>query len=120
MARILIVDDDPAVRDVLEHALWREGMETQSAPDGEKALQSLHDAKPFDLVGRQVFAEGGLVELTAKEFDVLWLLASHPAQDARGCAPGNGLPRAHPQGLRTKMPGNRGQPHHSFGWQAGQ
>ena len=84
MTRILIVEDDPAVRDVLEHALWREGMETETAPDGEKALQSLGDAKPFDLVGRQVFAEGGLVELTAKEFDVLWLLASHPAQDARG------------------------------------
>jgi DNA-binding response OmpR family regulator len=218
MARILIVEDDPAVREVLEHALWREGMETQSAPDGEKALQSLGDVKPFDLVvldvmlpgmdgicvcqelrngdspstdasvlilsarddetsvvvglevgaddyvskpfrprelvsrvrahlrrrrldwraapqernrlefpglevdlfGRQVLADGESVELTAKEFDVLWLLVSHPAQDARGCAPGNGLPRAHPQGLRTKMPGNRGQPHHSFGWQAGQ
>jgi two-component system, OmpR family, alkaline phosphatase synthesis response regulator PhoP len=178
MARILIVEDDPAVRDVLEHALWREGMETQSAPNGEKALQSLHDAKPFDLVvldvmlpgmdgisvcqelrnghspstdapvlilsarddetsvvvglevgaddyvskpfrprelvsrvrahlrrrrldsraapqernrlefpglqvdlfGRQVLADGESVELTAKEFDVLWVLASHPGR----------------------------------------
>jgi DNA-binding response OmpR family regulator len=179
MARILIVEDDPAVRDVLEHALWREGMETQTAPDGEKALESLRDVKPFDLVvldvmlpgmdgisvcqelrngdspstdapvviltarddetsvvvglevgaddyvskpfrprelvsrvrahlrrrrldsrtapqeeqsrlefaglevdlfGRQVLADGESVELTAKEFDVLWLLASHPGR----------------------------------------
>jgi two-component system alkaline phosphatase synthesis response regulator PhoP len=178
MARILIVEDDPAVRDVVEHALSREGMETETAPNGEKALESLHAARPFDLVvldvmlpgmdgisvcqelrngdspstdapvviltarddetsvvvglevgaddyitkpfrprelvsrvrahlrrrrldsrtapqernrlefpglqvdlfGRQVFSDGGLVELTAKEFDVLSLLASSPGR----------------------------------------
>jgi two-component system, OmpR family, alkaline phosphatase synthesis response regulator PhoP len=178
MNRILIVEDDPAVRDVVEHALAREGMKTQTASDGEKALQSLRAAGPFDLVvldvmlpgmdgisvcqelrngdspstdvpvvmltarddetsvvvglevgaddyvtkpfrprelvsrvrahlrrrrldskaapqeqntlefpglsvdlfGRQVFAEGEPVELTAKEFDVLALLASHPGR----------------------------------------
>jgi two-component system, OmpR family, alkaline phosphatase synthesis response regulator PhoP len=177
MNRILIVEDDPAVRDVVEHALAREGMKTETASDGEKALQSLR-AGPFDLVvldvmlpgmdgisvcqelrngdspstdvpvvmltarddetsvvvglevgaddyvtkpfrprelvsrvrahlrrrrldskatpqeqntlefpglsvdlfGRQVFAEGEPVELTAKEFDVLALLASHPGR----------------------------------------
>jgi DNA-binding response OmpR family regulator len=176
MTRILIVEDDPAVRDVVEHALSREGMETETASDGEKALESLCAARAFDLVlldvmlpgmdgisvcqelrngdspstdapvvmltarddetsvvvglevgaddyvtkpfrprelvsrvrahlrrrrldskgapqennrlefpglqvdlfGRQVLADGGPVELTAKEFDVLSLLASHP------------------------------------------
>jgi two-component system alkaline phosphatase synthesis response regulator PhoP len=178
MTRILIVEDDPAVRDVVEHALSREGMETETASDGEEALQSLRAAGPFDLVvldvmlpgmdgisvcqelrngdspsteapvvmltarddetsivvglevgaddyvtkpfrprelvsrvrahlrrrrldskappqeqntlefqglrvdlfGRQVFADGAPVELTAKEFDVLSLLASHPGR----------------------------------------
>jgi two-component system, OmpR family, alkaline phosphatase synthesis response regulator PhoP len=178
MNRILIVEDDPAVRDVVEHALAREGMKTETASDGEKALESLRTAGPFDLVvldvmlpgmdgisvcqelrngdspstdapvviltarddetsivvglevgaddyvtkpfrprelvsrvrahlrrrrldskappqeqntlefpglrvdlfGRQVFADGEPVELTAKEFDVLSLLASHPGR----------------------------------------
>jgi two-component system alkaline phosphatase synthesis response regulator PhoP len=178
MTRILIVEDDPAVRDVVEHALSREGMETETASDGEEALERLRAAGPFDLVvldvmlpgmdgisvcqelrngdspsteapvvmltarddetsivvglevgaddyvtkpfrprelvsrvrahlrrrrldsktppqeqntlefqglrvdlfGRQVFANGAPVELTAKEFDVLALLASHPGR----------------------------------------
>jgi DNA-binding response OmpR family regulator len=178
MTRILVVEDDPAVSDVVEHALSREGMETETASDGEKALESLRTAGPFDLVvldvmlpgmdgisvcqelrngdspsadapvviltarddetsivvglevgaddyvtkpfrprelvsrvrahlrrrrldsksppqeqnilefqglrvdlfGRQVFADGAPVELTAKEFDVLSLLASHPGR----------------------------------------
>jgi two-component system, OmpR family, alkaline phosphatase synthesis response regulator PhoP len=178
MTRILVVEDDPAVRDVVEHALAREGMKTETASDGEKALESLRTAGPFDLVvldvmlpgmdgisvcqelrngdspstdapvviltarddetsivvglevgaddyvtkpfrprelvsrvrahlrrrrldskappqeqntlefpglrvdlfGRQVFADGEPVELTAKEFDVLSLLASHPGR----------------------------------------
>ena len=178
MTRVLIVEDDRAVRDVIEHALSREGMETVSVSDGEKAMESLRAAKPFDLVvldvmlpgmdgisvcqelrngdspstdapvviltarddetsvvvglevgaddyvtkpfrprelvsrvrahlrrrrldskvapqersrlefpglkvdlfGRQVLADGELVELTAKEFDVLSLLASHPGR----------------------------------------
>ena len=58
MTRILIVEDDPAVRDVVEHALSREGIETQTASDGEKALQSLRAARPFDLVVLDVMLPG--------------------------------------------------------------
>ena len=58
MTRILIVEDDPAVRDVVEHALSREGMETQTASDGEKALASLRAARPFDLVVLDVMLPG--------------------------------------------------------------
>jgi two-component system, OmpR family, alkaline phosphatase synthesis response regulator PhoP len=58
MARVLIVEDDPAVRDVVEHALAREGMETETASDGERALESLHAAKPFDLVVLDVMLPG--------------------------------------------------------------
>src|SRR5215217_2754009 len=58
MARILIVEDDPAVRDVVEHALSRESMETETASDGENALESLRAAKPFDLVILDVMLPG--------------------------------------------------------------
>ncbi|HJQ29325.1 MAG TPA: response regulator transcription factor [Rubrobacter sp.] len=58
MVRVLIVEDDPAVRDVVEHALAREGMETETASDGEKAIASLSVAKPFDLVVLDVMLPG--------------------------------------------------------------
>jgi two-component system alkaline phosphatase synthesis response regulator PhoP len=58
MTRILIVEDDPAVRDVVEHALSREGIETETAPDGEKALERLRAARPFDLVVLDVMLPG--------------------------------------------------------------
>ena len=50
MSRILIVEDDPAVRDVVEHALSREGLDTATAGDGEAALERLRGSGPFDLV----------------------------------------------------------------------
>src|ERR671932_1953241 len=58
MARVLIVEDDPAVRDVVEHALSREGMQTETVPDGEKALECLRAAGPFDLVVLDVMLPG--------------------------------------------------------------
>jgi len=41
MARILIVDDDPGVRDVLRRILVREGHEVTEEPDGQQALRAL-------------------------------------------------------------------------------
>lgn len=41
MARILIVDDDPAIRDVLRFALARAGFETEEAADGLVALAAV-------------------------------------------------------------------------------
>src|SRR5918911_285050 len=58
MTRVLIVEDDRAVRDVIEHALSREGMETVSVSDGEKAMEILRAAKPFDLVVLDVMLPG--------------------------------------------------------------
>jgi len=43
-ARILIVDDEPAIRDVVERYLRREGFSTLSASDGEEALTQAADA----------------------------------------------------------------------------
>ena len=59
MPRILIVEDDPAVRDVVEHALSREGMETLAVGDGEAALERLRrEAEPLDLVVLDVMLPG--------------------------------------------------------------
>ena len=59
MTKILIVEDDPAVRDVVKHALAREGMETLAVEDGEAALQRLReDVEPFDLVVLDVMLPG--------------------------------------------------------------
>jgi DNA-binding response OmpR family regulator len=57
--RILIVEDDPAVRDVVEHALSREGMKTLAVGDGERALERLGAAEEgFDLVILDVMLPG--------------------------------------------------------------
>jgi len=58
MPRILIVEDDPAVRDVVERALSREGMTTEAVGDGETALKRLKDSGPFDLLILDVMLPG--------------------------------------------------------------
>ena len=50
MPKILIVEDDPAVRDILRIALEREGMTVEVAGNGERALKSFRDADTLDLV----------------------------------------------------------------------
>src|ERR1019366_2939917 len=49
MASILVVDDDPAVRAMLERMLVIDGHEVTAATNGGMALRLL-DASPFDLV----------------------------------------------------------------------
>ncbi len=59
MPRILIVEDDPAVRDVVEHALSREGIGTLAVGDGEEALERLAASEEdFDLVVLDVMLPG--------------------------------------------------------------
>jgi DNA-binding response OmpR family regulator len=59
VSRILIVEDDPAVRDVVEHALSREGMRTLAVGDGERALERLNASdEGFDLVVLDVMLPG--------------------------------------------------------------
>jgi two-component system, OmpR family, alkaline phosphatase synthesis response regulator PhoP len=58
MARVLIVEDDPAVRDVIEHALTREGMDVKTFGDAETTLEHLRGAEPFDLVILDVMLPG--------------------------------------------------------------
>ncbi len=50
MARILVVEDDDAVRYVVEQALVAESMSVETASNGEEALGLLARSGPFDLV----------------------------------------------------------------------
>ena len=58
MSKILIVEDDAAVRDVMERAFEREGMSVKAVGDGEAALKSFHSASSFDLVVLDIMLPG--------------------------------------------------------------
>lgn len=48
--RILVVDDEEAVRFVIVEMLLAEGFEAEPAANAEEALERLADGSPFDLV----------------------------------------------------------------------
>jgi two-component system cell cycle response regulator CpdR len=50
MARIMIAEDEVAVRTLLTRALTQDGHDVDSAPDGAAALEKLSGTKPFDLL----------------------------------------------------------------------
>lgn len=47
--RTLIVDDDPAIRDILSVILQRDGWDVLCAADGEEAVQRISEEK-FDII----------------------------------------------------------------------
>jgi DNA-binding response OmpR family regulator len=49
MSRILVVDDEPAIRDAVEYALRNEGFEVEGAGDGETGLHAAL-GEPYDVV----------------------------------------------------------------------
>ncbi len=49
MSRVLVVDDEPAIRDAVEYALRSEGFQVQSTDDGETGLRAAL-ADEFDVV----------------------------------------------------------------------
>ncbi|MBX6763826.1 MAG: response regulator transcription factor [Rubrobacteraceae bacterium] len=50
MPRVLVVEDDAAVRRVVEYALGGEGIEVEAASSGREATELLEGEGPFDLV----------------------------------------------------------------------
>ena len=46
MARILIIDDDIQVRNILKRTFEQEGFEVTDAPDGEKGIKLFHQEQP--------------------------------------------------------------------------
>ena len=71
MPRVLIVEDDDAMRDMVGYALADEGMEVEAVADGESALEVFSSSGPFDLVLLDIMLPGvdGITvckELTSK------------------------------------------------------
>ena len=58
MPKVLIVEDDTAMRDMVGYALAEEGMEIEAVADGESALEVFSDSGPFDLVILDVMLPG--------------------------------------------------------------
>jgi two-component system, OmpR family, alkaline phosphatase synthesis response regulator PhoP len=58
MPKVLIVEDDAAIRDMVGYALAEEGMEVEAVADGESALEVFSRSGPFDLVVLDVMLPG--------------------------------------------------------------
>jgi DNA-binding response OmpR family regulator len=58
MPRVLIVEDDDSMRDMVGYALADEGMEIEAVADGESALEVFSSSGPFDLVVLDVMLPG--------------------------------------------------------------
>jgi DNA-binding response OmpR family regulator len=58
MPRVLIVEDDDAMRDMVGYALAEETMEIEAVADGESALEIFSSSGPFDLVILDVMLPG--------------------------------------------------------------
>ena len=58
MPRMLIVEDDAAMRDMVSYAITEEGMEVEAVADGESALEVFSSSGPFDLVILDVMLPG--------------------------------------------------------------
>jgi len=65
--RVLIIDDDPGVRDYLESLMSRQGYEVYAAAGGEEALQKLKESRP-DLITLDVVLPGMDGLETLREF----------------------------------------------------
>lgn len=48
-AKILIVDDEPLIRDALAFKLTKEGYDVETAEDGEKAIQKI-EAQDYEII----------------------------------------------------------------------
>jgi excisionase family DNA binding protein len=87
MRRVLVADDEPRVRELLERIIGVADYEVESVPDGLAAIARLHEA-PFDLVVTDLRMPGmGGLEL-AREVKRLWpaikivVITGHPSQSS--------------------------------------
>ena len=58
MPRILLVEDDVAIRSIMERAFEREGMSVKAIADGEAALKSFRSVDSFDVVVLDIMLPG--------------------------------------------------------------
>ena len=104
--RVLVIDDDPGVREYMEALVTRQGYQVFAAADGEEALSALQDSRP-DLITLDVVLPGmdglaTLAELKKRlpDVPVVMLSGGLPAQALRGRGARAGLP----EGAREARP----------------
>ena len=59
LPRILVIDDEPVVLDVLRALLTREGYEVETAPDAATGRARVESDAPWDVVLLDVLGYGG-------------------------------------------------------------
>ena len=70
MPRVLIVEDDDAMRDMVGYALADEGMEVEAVADSESALEVFSSSGPFVLVILDVMLPGVVGITVCKELSL--------------------------------------------------
>src|SRR5205814_6106683 len=95
VARILVVDDDPAIRQLLTDVLEIEGYEVTVAADGQAAVQLVAVSRPdfvvLDVMMPHLDGYGVLREIRARAGEpvpVLMLTAAEPESAARAWSGG--------------------------------
>src|SRR5205823_1012773 len=92
--RVLVVDDDAALAEMLGIVLRGEGFEPTFVSDGDKAIEVFRESRPdlvlldlmlpgsdgIDVCGHSVKRDGETLNLTPLEFDLLVALARKPRQ----------------------------------------
>ncbi|MDA3937571.1 MAG: response regulator transcription factor [Actinomycetota bacterium] len=87
MANILVVEDDPIIRQTVEYALRRAGFEVSSSENGTQALDLLHTSKPdlilLDLMlpGRDGYSIAQEVRQTDKDVAMIMVTALDQERD---------------------------------------
>lgn len=83
--RVLIVDDDPAVRDILAAVLRHEGWNADAVADGERAIECLnvrpYDAMILDLLMPRVDGHGVIEFVKEKDLKMPVIVLSAVTTD---------------------------------------
>ena len=76
--RVLLVEDDPALAELLDYRFKAEGYVVDSTPDGDEALL-LGDLK-LDVASHCVIRQGRTISLGPTEFRLLKFFMEHPGR----------------------------------------
>ncbi len=87
MAHVLVVEDDPIIRQTVEYALRRAGFDVSSSENGDQALEQFHAQKPdlilLDLMlpGRDGYSIAQEVRRTDKDVAIIMVTALDQERD---------------------------------------
>jgi DNA-binding response OmpR family regulator len=89
--RVLIVDDDPAVRDILAAVLRHEGWNADAVADGERAIECLklrpYDAMILDLLMPRVDGRGVIAYVKEQDLKMPVIVLSAVTDQTRDLDP---------------------------------